>query len=518
MKRLLSIVFCIVMIFVMAVPVFAAEPVITQHPQSGTWKEGAVAYFSVEVTGQYLKYNWFLEYNGATYFLNDADGSEPWASYVTSGFGRSPAGDGFFFEGIGKELNGSAIWVEVNDGHFTVESQKAYISVTGANAPSVTAQENYTVEQGDVLDITVNATDPTGKGMEYLWYSSSVARLENMIAIDRGAHTKKAYRVDTSFVGVTYYVCDVSNSAGSVYSPIIRVEVVEKTRSIPVLFTSSSDFRVGGYAKVDIEAMTDYDARIWNAFLEKNVSYVWYDHGTCIAELINKDTMNFYDGMDGKEIQVMVKCDDLELYSEKYIIAADEERPAFDITTSSLPDAYVGEQYSFKIKSNDSKAEFWEYYNPGKKNELSQTGLTISQDGTLSGIPTQAGTYGFTIAGMGKNGEEDVAVLTLTVKPAEEKPDPTGAGSIEPTGTVTEPTEAPETEKGDKPNKDQLPLDKDGENTTGQVTDGGTNPDNSGKNDSDNLWLYIGIGLGVVIIGIAIAVVVLLKPKRKNKN
>lgn len=430
MKRLLSLVFCIVMIFVMAVPVFAAEPVITQHPQSGTWKEGAVAFFSVEVTGQSLKYNWFLEYNGVTYFLNDADGSEPWASYVTSGFGRSPAGDGFFFEGIGKELNGSAIWVEVNDGHFTVESQKAYISVTSADAPSVTAQENYTVEQADVLDITVNATDPTGKGMEYLWYSSSVARLENMIAIDRGAHTKKTYRVDTSSVGVTYYVCGVSNSAGSVYSPIIRVEVVEKTRSIPVLFTSSSDFRVGGYAKVDIEAMTDYDARIWNAFLEKDVSYVWYDNGTCIAELINKDTMNFYDGMDGKEIQVMVKCDDLELYSEKYIIAAKEK-----------PD------------------------------------------------PT---------------------------KPISTEPNPTEADSTEPTGTVTEPTEAPETEKGDKPNKDELPLDKDGENTTGQVTDGGTNPDNSGKNDSDNLWLYIGIGLGVVIIGIAIAVVVLLKPKKKK--
>ena len=44
----------------------------------------------------------------------------------------------------------------------------------------------------------------------------------------------------------------------------------------PVIFTENSYYCVGYNMTVDIESMTDYDARVWNAFIEGGVQYAWY--------------------------------------------------------------------------------------------------------------------------------------------------------------------------------------------------------------------------------------------------
>ena len=87
------------------------------------------------------------------------------------------------------------------------------------------------------------------------------------------------------------------------------------------------------------------------------------------------------------------------------------------IQTKSLATAVVGEKYSAELKCNDSQAEFAIYYNPGKGNDFDKTGLTLSKSGTISGTPTQAGTYTFSVCAAGAGGE-DYATYTLTITEA----------------------------------------------------------------------------------------------------
>ena len=512
MKKLIGLILCVLLLVSLAVPALAAEPVIIEQPQSGTWKEGAVAYFSVGVSGDNLRYHWYLEYNGTIYALENANGSQPWEAHAgTGGYGPNQEGNGYFFEGIGIGLDGCAIWVEIDDGHFLVESEKAYITVVSVDAPSVSVAKEHYVVQDSILDLTVTATDPTGTGLEYLWYETSTGRLENIIAIDRGAETKKTYRVDTTQVGVRYYVCCVSNSAGSVYSDVIRVEVVpeeQETNTIPVLFTPTSKFREGHSATVDIEAMTNYDARIWNAFLERDVVYVWYENGTAIPELINKDTAYF--GTAGAVWQVMVKCDDLEILSEKMTIAPAATVPDLTIKTKTLPEATVGEEYYTRIESSDLDAEFWEYYNPGKANDLSKTGLTLETNGVLMGTPTQAGSYTFTVAAGNANSETS-ATFTLVVKEAPATEPPTEAPTDAPTEVPTDaPTDAP-TEVPTEPATQAPPTTADPGNTPG-------NPSVPTIGAIDQpapmpWWGILLIALGAAAVGVVVAVLVLKKKK-----
>ena len=112
-----------------------------------------------------------------------------------------------------------------------------------------------------------------------------------------------------------------------------------------------------------------------------------------------------------------------------------------EITTTKLPDAIEGKSYYVKLSCTDGDAVFTEYYNPGKDNQLQDSGLYITQHGELEGKPTKAGTYTFTICAAGEGGE-GYATYTLVVKEAKED-------TTEPTQDPTEAT----TEKPDKADK-----------------------------------------------------------------
>ena len=184
------------------------------------------------------------------------------------------------------------------------------------------------------------------------------------------------------------------------------------------------------------------------------------------------------------------------------------------ITLNSLPPAYVGEKYSVKIDCGDPHADFWEYYNPGKPNDLSKTGLIITDRGVLEGTPTKAGSYTFTICAGNDNGE-DYATYTLVVKESSEKtPNETESETTVPDETEV-PTDAPVT-----------PSDSTDSNiTTGTVTEKpDTNDTNSGSVDHDNIginliWLVVIIAVVVAATLTAgtVVVIILIVKKKKNK-
>lgn len=182
---------------------------------------------------------------------------------------------------------------------------------------------------------------------------------------------------------------------------------------IPVIFTSDSEAVEGGKLTVDIVAMTDYDATIYNAWLEGDVSYEWHKDDIIVLE----NTTNTYEFTSedvGSEFYVLVTCWDYTMKSENITVIAANESIEPVILTKTIPEAVAGEEYYAKIECIDPNATFGIYYNPGRDNEFEETGLTLSENGEITGVPSKAGKYGFTIASYGEAGE-GYAVFELVV-------------------------------------------------------------------------------------------------------
>ena len=125
---------------------------------------------------------------------------------------------------------------------------------------------------------------------------------------------------------------------------------------------------------------------------------------------------------------------------------------ALMISTTILPNAVAGEAYTAKVFCNDSTAVFTIAGNAGKFTDFGKTGLTLGEDGTISGTPTEAGVYRFCILATGDTGA-DYRVYTLvvsgtsTAKPTEPQPEVTVTQPVTtepatepvPTEPITEP-------------------------------------------------------------------------------
>lgn len=376
MKRMLCLLLVLMLCGAWLLPASAAEePMITRQPQMPTYSEYAVAEYAVTVYGENLRCKWFIHYDGQDYDMSQTGGTmKPWEPYAGETYGASTNVNGkettfiYSFRGIGAELDGSYVYAVINDGHFEVTSDKAYISVAdNIGAPPVTkVPAALEVFAGDVADLYCQATAPDGSTLSYLWYETSSGQLQDIIAINRGSEETDTLRVDTSECGTRYYLCAVFTSAGgSAYTSIIPVTVRE---------------RAGGDAP--------------------------------------------------------------------------------EITTASLPQATVGQPFSAKLQSTDADAEFSVYYNPGKANDFEKTGLTLTKQGTIEGVPTKEGSYTFTVCAAGENGE-GYMTYTLQVVKAQAAPTTTTTvsttqGGSDGTGVETEPTATAPSSGGKDQNGDGL--------------------------------------------------------------
>lgn len=167
------------------------------------------------------------------------------------------------------------------------------------------------------------------------------------------------------------------------------------------------------------------------------------------------------------------------------------EGPELKITTESLPAATVGKAYSTTLACNDTAAQFCEYYNPGKANQLKDSGLFITPKGKLEGTPTKAGSFTFTICATAAGGEA-YREYTLVVEEAED-------ASSAPGSKKPNKNNSGKTDKTEKPESTQPESKQD-----------------SHKGGGLNISLIIGIGAGI-LIGAAAAVIAVTVGKKKAR-
>lgn len=413
MKKIMSITLVIMLLCVLAISASAApaEPEITLQPQSPNYPEYSVAIYTVKATGSNLTATWYMSWEGNTYEISDyTNAFEPWEAYAGELYGAKKLDSNTFvyiFEGIEHPLNGATIWCVIEDGHYSVTSQKAYITMGNPATPPeiLNIPAKITVAQGEYAEIRCVARSNDETQLGYIWYETSTGDLMDIQAMDRGTELGDFIICDTSKTGTRYYACAVNTSNGGItYSNVIPVTVTA---------------------------------------------------------------------------------------------AAAIEEPT--IQTKSLPEATAGEKYSAQIKCSDPKAEFVIYYNPGKANDFGKTGLTLSNDGKITGTPSAPGSYTFCICAAGAGGE-DYMVYTLVVK---EAPVDTQPEETEPV-MATEPTENTEITEGTEPipTETQLP----------------TEPTETKPNKKDSAskgispWLLVVVG--VIAAGAGVGVALILTKKK----
>lgn len=86
-----------------------------------------------------------------------------------------------------------------------------------------------------------------------------------------------------------------------------------------VVLASGAQFTPGSTLTVNIQAMTDMDARIYNAYLEGTVKYQWHSGNDPIPGA-TKASYTIQSG--DKSVFVVVTCDDLVLTSTRYLVTS----------------------------------------------------------------------------------------------------------------------------------------------------------------------------------------------------
>lgn len=496
MKRLTSILLVLLMLCALAVPVSAEDgPVILWQPQNPIYPEGSYALYTVTTAAQEnLTCKWWLNYNGHLFDLDAADGSYAWEEYAGNFYGANRDGYtfGYYFNGIKAGLDGATIYAEISNGSSVVYSTTSVIRVGGtAQPPKVTVPESMEVFCGETLDIYCNATAPNGEELSYIWYETSSGALQDIVALDRGNQTTDTLRCDTSQEGLRYYVCMVTTDAGGVaYSSVIPVLCRKNTvpAQIPVRFTADSKPEVGGKLQVDIRAMIDADARLYNAFLEKDIHYEWHENDVIMTG-VTGDTLTITEANVGKEYYVLVSAYDLTLKSDNIKI----EKTTLVTPPMKLQDGTVGQPYRIVLLSTIPNGVYTVAEKEGGPNEFGKTGLTLSSEGVLEGTPTEAGTFGFTLCLAGE-GKEMYTDYTLTVAP----------------GAQTVPTEVTE------PTLEDVDPPENGIDISLNNTADGTDTDVNDKAESDDSTVLIIIL--ACVAGLAVAAVVVLLILRKKKK
>ena len=237
MRKVVCLLLVLLMSCLLITPAMAAQggPEITLQPQSPNFPEYSVAIYTVKATGTNLHATWYMEWLGETYNLSDATNSfEPWEAFAGEAYGPIQNDTNTFsciFEGIQYDLDGAYIWCVLEDGHYSVTSQKARISVGNPNSPPVILDipAQLTVEQGDYAEIRCIAQAPGGQQLSFLWYETDTGRMEDMYAINRGTETSDYLLCDTGRIGTRFYFCLVQTGDGGLaYSSMVSVTVTEK--------------------------------------------------------------------------------------------------------------------------------------------------------------------------------------------------------------------------------------------------------------------------------------------------
>lgn len=167
--------------------------------------------------------------------------------------------------------------------------------------------------------------------------------------------------------------------------------------------------------------------------------------------------------------------------------------PELLITNDDLPDGTVGQSYEVTLEASGGDGG---PYNWWVEDGDLPDGLTLSEDGVLSGTPTAAGSFTFVI-GVGDPAYQE---FTVTIGEAP-TPQPTDEPTDEPTG---EPTDEPTGDPVDEPTGE--PTSEPTGDSTAPVTDDSTRPSGDRDEIADTgapggALGFIGLGAAIVAIG-----------------
>lgn len=234
MKKLLSVLVCLLLIGCLTVPALAAPegPQITMQPQNCHYPEYSVAIYTVKATGTNLHATWYLEYEGKTYNISDNQNAfEPWEAYAGETYGpmeEGPTNFSWFFGGIESGLSGAQIWCVIEDGHNDVTSARAVITVQGAQMPPEILQIPASVSASRTGEAEIRCVAKSGSDAQLMfqWYETTTGKLQDMRAID--GEDSDFLICNTEKTGTRYYVCCVSDTKGGMaYSSVVPVTVTD---------------------------------------------------------------------------------------------------------------------------------------------------------------------------------------------------------------------------------------------------------------------------------------------------
>ena len=273
------------------------------------------------------------------------------------------------------------------------------LPVYAAKAPVIINQpSNLNFPESSVASWSVEAN---GVGLQYHWY---------IIFDGKTYDTQKSYEENKAWAGYAiegygpdeegnvFYIngilpeisgaqiyCDVSTAGGTVSSRAAYISVIEAGKSMPPEIIVQASFTTEPDSVLDIFCYAD-DPK------DGTLSYMWYE--TSSGKLEDIIAIN-----RGEETDSTLQCDTGKIGTRYYVCMVTTSKGGSGyssvievnvaerkviipvITTTSLPDAVVGEYYSIKLGSNDETAEFALYNDPDKINQMDDTGLDLNTEG-----------------------------------------------------------------------------------------------------------------------------------------
>lgn len=375
-------------------------------------------------------------------------------------------------------------------------------AVAAPEGPVITLQpQNYTYPEYSVAMYTVKAT---GSNLRTTWYLAYEGKTYNLSDNTNGIEPWEAYAGETygaSADGFSWHFGGIEEGLNGAEIWCVVEDGHYDVTSDRAIITVQGDAMPPEItdipAEVTVKKGETADLRcIARSTDGSQLEYLWYETSTGklqnIQAIFPEETGDFITpstkevgtryyvcgistSKGGRAYSSVVKVTVTEA-------AAQEE---LTITTKSLPKAEVGKAYETTVSCNDPKATFSLYYNPGKANDFEKTGLALASNGKITGTPTKAGSYSFTLCASGDTGE-DYMTYTLVV---EEAPEDTTA----PTAEVTTPTEVTE-----------------GTEATTEATQPQPEKDQSGGTP---LWLILLIVFGAAGIGVGATLLIVGKKK-----
>ena len=191
-----------------------SKPVITKHPANFSAPNGTQTTISVTATGSGLKYQWQYRTSSSGSWTNSSAAS---------------ANSRIFTVNARTAINGYQYRCKVSNSAGYVYSNVATLTVTNVSKPTITTQpKSVTAADGTQTTFTVKAS---GTGLSYQWQyrTSSSGSWTNSTAASGKTKTFTVH-ARTAINGYQYR-CKVSNSAGTVYTSIVKLTVVTKPTS-----------------------------------------------------------------------------------------------------------------------------------------------------------------------------------------------------------------------------------------------------------------------------------------------